>query len=168
MSGFANSDGSNNVFLGYSAGASNSSGNSNVFLGNYTGAHNVDGTNNVFLGAGAGYSNNDGSNKSKLLLNNKNDNTIMITKFIHDLSIQYNIDKKTIINKYFNYIIRHKPQWITNDFLNIIENIMHCTEQNIEHILNYFSHQLKNYYVLSKNDDVIKKLKYKLPNGFKE
>jgi replication factor C subunit 3/5 len=80
------------------------------------------------------------------LLQQNIDNTSIIIKLIHNISIQYNTDKKTIINKYFNYIIRYKRELVTHRFLNIIENIMHCCEQNIEHILNYFSYQLNDYY----------------------
>lgn len=80
------------------------------------------------------------------LLRQNIDNTSVITKLIHNISIQYNTDKKTIINKYFNYIIRYKAELVTNRFLTIIENIMHCSEQNIKHILNYFSYQLNDYY----------------------
>ena len=80
------------------------------------------------------------------LLKKDIDSTCVITQFIHNLSIQYNTDKKTIINKYFNYIIRYKPELVTKDYLTIIENIMHSTEDNIEHIMNYFSYHLNNYY----------------------
>jgi replication factor C subunit 3/5 len=80
------------------------------------------------------------------LLNKNIDTTCDITQFIHNLSIQYNTDKKTIINKYFNYVIRYKSELITKQFLTIIENIMHSTEDNIEHIMNYFSYHLNNYY----------------------
>jgi len=71
-----------------------------------------------------------------------NDNTANIINFIHNISIQYNTDKKTIINKYFNYVIRYKPDLVTHNLLNIIETIMHCPEQNIDHILKYFSYNL--------------------------
>jgi len=71
-----------------------------------------------------------------------NDNTANIINFIHNISIQYNTDKKTIINKYFNYVIRYKPDLVTYNLLNIIETIMHCPEQNIDHILKYFSYNL--------------------------
>ena len=80
------------------------------------------------------------------LLYNKEDNTIDIINFIHNISIQYNTDKKTIINKYFNYIIRYKSHLVTHEFLNIVETIMHCPEQNIGHILKYFSYHLNDYY----------------------
>lgn len=80
------------------------------------------------------------------LLKKDIDTTCVITQFIHNLSIQYNTDKKTIINKYFNYVIRYKPELVTKHYLTIIENIMHSTEDNIEHIMNYFSYHLNNYY----------------------
>jgi replication factor C subunit 3/5 len=79
------------------------------------------------------------------LLKNTNDNACVITQLIHNLSIQYNTDKKTIMNKYFNYVIRYKPELVTNHYLDIIENIMHCAEDNIEHRLDYFSHHLTCY-----------------------
>jgi len=61
-----------------------------------------------------------------------------IITFIHNISIQYNIDKKHIIRTYFNYIIRHFPEEITMDFLNIVDNVIHTTDTNIEDILRYF------------------------------
>lgn len=43
-------------------------------------------------------------------------------------------------------IIRNKQELVNEAFLNIIETIMHCAEQNIEHILIYFSYHLKDHY----------------------
>jgi replication factor C subunit 3/5 len=80
------------------------------------------------------------------LLYNDIDNTTKIITFIHKISIQYNTDKKTIVKMYFNYIIRNKQELVNEAFLNIIETIMHCAEQNIEHILIYFSYHLKDHY----------------------
>ena len=80
------------------------------------------------------------------LLKQNIDTTCSVIKFIHKLSIQYNTDKKTIINKYFDYVIRYKPELITNKYLIIIENVMHSPEDNIEHIMNYFSYHLNSYY----------------------
>jgi len=80
------------------------------------------------------------------LLYNDIDNTTEIITFLHDISIQYNTDKKTIIKMYFNYIIREKKELVTPKILNIIDTIMHCTEENIEHILIYFTFHLKCYY----------------------
>jgi len=80
------------------------------------------------------------------LLYNDIDNTTEIITFLHDISIQYNTDKKTIIKMYFNFIVREKKELVTPKLLNIIDTIMHCTEENIEHILIYFTFHLKCYY----------------------
>ena len=72
-----------------------------------------------------------------------NDNSKEIIEYIHDISIQYNIDKKNIIKNFFNYIIRNKKELISSELLNIIENIMHTTDINIGHFLNYFIQNMK-------------------------
>jgi replication factor C subunit 3/5 len=78
------------------------------------------------------------------LLSSPNKNNGEIIDYIHSISIQYNIDKKNIMKNYFNYIIRNKKSGITIELLSIIENIMHTTDTNIGHILEYFIHTLKN------------------------
>jgi replication factor C subunit 3/5 len=81
----------------------------------------------------------------KMLINKKsNPNDIIL--YIHKLSNEYNIDKKTIIINYFNYIIRNKPTIIQKDILNIITNLIHNTDVKIEQSLNYFCYQLHEYY----------------------
>ena len=57
---------------------------------------------------------------------------------VHEISIQYNTDKKNIIKNFFNYVIRKKKQLITPAFLSFVEKIMHSNGTNIEHILHYF------------------------------
>jgi hypothetical protein len=54
---------------------------------------------------------------------------------MHELSSEYNIDKKTIIYNYFNYVIRNKPKIIKKDILKtsiygIIDNIENKIEIN--------------------------------------
>jgi len=81
----------------------------------------------------------------KMLMNtNSNPNDIIL--YIHELSREYNIDKKTIIHNYFNYIIRNKPKIIRKDILNIMTNLIHNTDVKIEQCLNYFCYQLHEYY----------------------
>ena len=82
------------------------------------------------------------------LLLKKEINEVEIINYIHEISIQYNTDKKNIIKNYFNYIIRNKKELLTVKFLDIIENIMHCNEYNIEHIIKYFVNNLKFHYSL--------------------
>lgn len=77
------------------------------------------------------------------LLSSPNNNNGEIINYIHDISIQYNIDKKNIMKNYFNYIIRNKKSVITRELLTIIENIMHTTDTNIGHLLEYFIHTMK-------------------------
>jgi hypothetical protein len=79
---------------------------------------------------------------------------IQIIEYINEISIQYNIDKRNILKYYFNYIIRNKKEYITPDFLNVIEVIMHMNDTNISHIINYFILHLKNIY--SKNPNLEK------------
>ena len=50
--------------------------------------------------------------------------------FIHNISIQYNIDKKNIIKDFLNYIIRNHTHYLSADFLNFVENLMHSHIQN--------------------------------------
>jgi replication factor C subunit 3/5 len=80
-----------------------------------------------------------------MLINSKS-NPSDIILYIHELSNEYNIDKKTIIYNYFNYIIRNKPKLINKDILNIITNLTHNTDVKIEHFLNYFCYQFHEYY----------------------
>ena len=57
--------------------------------------------------------------------------------FIHDIAMNYNIDKKNIIKDYLNYIIRNKPHMITKDILLFIENIMHSQDCKNNYYINY-------------------------------
>ena len=80
------------------------------------------------------------------LLNDPKMEETKIVMYLHEISIKYNMDKKNIIQSYFNYIIRNKHNIITTKFLNIVENIIQTSENNIEHIVNYFVFFTKKYY----------------------
>lgn len=67
--------------------------------------------------------------------------------YIHKLSIQYNMDKRNILNMYFNYVIRHFPEVIRPEFLSIVEHATHDTECiPIKHVLEYVCAHLTEYY----------------------
>jgi len=67
--------------------------------------------------------------------------------YIHELSIQYNIDKRSILNSYFNYVIRTYPEIISPAFLSIVENVVHTTDDvPIKSVLAYFCSNLANHY----------------------
>jgi replication factor C subunit 3/5 len=57
--------------------------------------------------------------------------------FIHNVSIQYNIDKKNIIKDFLNYIIRNHTDYLSVDFLNFVENLMHSHIQNNNTYISY-------------------------------
>ena len=65
--------------------------------------------------------------------------------YIHNLSINYNIDKKNIIKFFLNYIIRNNPQIITTSFLYFVENIMHSQEVNNNIYINYALTKLQTF-----------------------
>ena len=67
----------------------------------------------------------------------KENKTPEFHKFIQEICIQYNIDKKTVIKQYYNYIIRNYPSIITIEYLNNIEAILHNDGSNIANMINY-------------------------------
>lgn len=60
----------------------------------------------------------------------------LMEKFI-SISMKYNIEIKNIIKDYLNFIIRFKPNYVNECFLNFIEHVMHIQEPNISYLLNY-------------------------------
>jgi len=91
--------------------------------------------------------------KIHALLLESTDNSTEILKYIHDISIQFNKDKKCIIKSYFNHIIRSKPELVSSQFIDIMEIIIHSNAVNMQHVLTYFIFHLKKYYRLSKNNE---------------
>ena len=70
-----------------------------------------------------------------------------IELYIHKLSIQYNVDKRNILNSYFNYVIRHFPELVSNQLLDIIEHATHDTDGiPIKNVLQYVCANLTDYY----------------------
>jgi replication factor C subunit 3/5 len=67
-----------------------------------------------------------------------------LIQYIHDISIQYNIDKKNIMKQYLDFVIRNIPSDVTPEFLHIVEVIMHSNDSNIQHLLLYFVMQLSD------------------------
>jgi replication factor C subunit 3/5 len=68
-----------------------------------------------------------------------NNNHIILKKFIHNISITYNKDKKHIINAYLNYIIRNNIIQLTPEFMNMLENVIHSSNAVMDDILYYMS-----------------------------
>jgi len=62
--------------------------------------------------------------------------------YIHNSSMQHNVDKKTVIKKYVDYVMRNYPDIITPHFLNVIEIVMHTPDCDITTILQYICYNL--------------------------
>jgi len=73
-------------------------------------------------------------------------NSDKIFTWMRETSITCNLDIKTIIKCYFNFMIRNYREYILPSFLNIVENIVHNYDTNVEHILGYFIHHIKAEY----------------------
>lgn len=71
------------------------------------------------------------------LLTTEND-TNRIISHIHQISTQYNIDKKNITHKYFNYVVRNKYELISSKYLDGIEKMVHNPDLQTHHLLLYF------------------------------
>lgn len=67
-------------------------------------------------------------------------------QYIYDVSVQYNLDKKSILIRYFNYVIQYKPELVHSDLLEHIENIVHHQTNNISELIDYFlyNHKIQN------------------------
>ena len=91
-------------------------------------------------------------NLHQLFLDSSKDSNTNTTikEWIQETSIRCNLDIKTIIKHYFHYMIQHHAPFIVPSFLNIVENIVHNYDTNIEYILFYFiEHILQEYRTLS-------------------
>jgi replication factor C subunit 3/5 len=79
---------------------------------------------------------------SNIIFNNitnyiKNNNYNEFITNLYKISMNYNIDIKTIIKDYCAYIIRFKPEYYNKSILSNIEVLMHNPEASSENLLNY-------------------------------
>jgi precorrin isomerase len=59
-------------------------------------------------------------------------------RYIHEISIQFNTDKRNLLNQFFNFIVRKMPEIYTSSFLNIAECVIHATaDTDMEDVLRY-------------------------------
>ena len=68
--------------------------------------------------------------------NRKNEEII---QYIHEMSIQYNIDKQTLLTMYLDYTVQNKSEMIDSKYLDNVENIIHVLDGvPVENVLFYF------------------------------
>jgi len=61
-------------------------------------------------------------------------------EFVQQISIQYNIDKKSILKDYFNYVMRNHPEKISVKYLTNIEVTLHAADINSLNTINYIKY----------------------------
>ena len=44
-------------------------------------------------------------------------------QYIYDVSVQYNLDKKSILTCYFNYVIQNKPELVNSELLSYMKTL---------------------------------------------
>jgi replication factor C subunit 3/5 len=79
---------------------------------------------------------------NKLVSREKNET---VNNFVQSISNQYNIDKKNIIKDFINYIIRNHPKYLSKEFLNFVENLMHSQIQNNNIYIHYSLTRLSSF-----------------------
>tara|TARA_B110000285_G_scaffold235423_1_gene317044 strand:+ start:5620 stop:6561 length:942 start_codon:yes stop_codon:yes gene_type:complete len=84
------------------------------------------------------------NNIYKLHKNNKSNE---LKQYIQEISINYNIDKKSVIIKYFNYIIRNKINSVTLYFLDNVQAIVHSDKTDLNTTIDYFCENFQLSYV---------------------
>lgn len=66
-------------------------------------------------------------------------------RYIHEISIQYNTDKRNLLNQFFNYIVRNMPDKCNPSFLNMVECVIHATaDTDLDDILHYIFDNFPN------------------------
>ena len=82
----------------------------------------------------------------KIFQLHKNNKYYELKQYIHEVSIKYNIDKKSVIIKYLNYIIRNKIN-IKTSFLDHSQVIVHSDKTDLNNTIDYFCENFTNSYV---------------------
>lgn len=63
--------------------------------------------------------------------------------FINEISSQYNIEKRSLIIEYFDFLVRTKTKILNNELLQIIKNISHNNKLSSYDMVNYFCCSMK-------------------------
>ena len=56
---------------------------------------------------------------------------------LEQISIEYNVDIKNLLKYFFNYVIRHKKEYVSRDLVQFIEFIVHSVDTKIDFIKLY-------------------------------
>jgi len=67
-----------------------------------------------------------------------NESMTHIIQFIHNCSIEHNIDKFYIIQRYLNHVVRNHSEIICDKYFAMFENILHTSHSPIHETVEYF------------------------------
>ena len=71
-----------------------------------------------------------------------------ISKYFREISSTYCIDPRTIIKQFLYYIVRQRAaEFVTTDFLNSVEHIIHLHHIRTEYIIHYFILKFQAYFI---------------------
>lgn len=76
----------------------------------------------------------------------KTTNINQLVTLTHNISCEYNIDKKNLMKDYINYLIRSNPIIVTKEFLSFVENLVHSQESNNKIFLHYSLSKLASFF----------------------
>ena len=71
---------------------------------------------------------------------------------LHKTSTKYNIDKKNIIKEFLHYILRHRPEFVTSEFLSFVESCLHEQEMSTKIWTQHFFSGVKSFFTLDGSD----------------
>ena len=74
----------------------------------------------------------------------KKNNLTQQNKYIQQISIKYNIDKKNIIKNFLNYIVLNRE--INSEFLDFVENLLHVQKCKNLYYINYTLTKLSYFF----------------------
>ena len=68
-----------------------------------------------------------------------------IKQLVRSIAESYKINHNTIIKLFFNHLVRHNKDILTDKFLEMVENLMHMKEVNPEYNVSYLICCMKEF-----------------------
>jgi len=81
----------------------------------------------------------------------ENKDSAEIDLWLKEVALEYfNVETKTCLKRFFNFIICYKKELVNKEFLNMCETLLHVTSN--EYMIPYFIEQMKLQYIKLKNN----------------
>jgi len=76
----------------------------------------------------------------------EDDNVNQLMNYFNDIGFTYCVEPRTIIKFYCYYIIRNRLEFVTPEFLNRVEHMIHLQNIRSEYIVRYFILSIRKYF----------------------